>query len=134
MMEDLHFDNEDENVPGADSLDGFYDVCNDMDAASRVTLEAEVRPVKMMLMKVSTTRKSLKLAAHLLMTNPCPAAEDFNVNPPLDYPPTSDVVEGPCGIEDESAQAPCHGTRLTHTLGSEKVSPGITLHGQRLSE
>lgn len=58
MMEDLDFDDEDEGAPGADDLDGFYDVRNDLDAANKATLEVEVRPVKMMLLKVSVARIS----------------------------------------------------------------------------
>ena len=53
MMEDLDFNDEDEDAPGADSLEGFYDIRDDMSTAERATMEAEVRLVKTMLLKVS---------------------------------------------------------------------------------
>lgn len=95
MMDDLDFDEEDETAPGADDLDGFYDVRNDLDAANRATLEVEVRPVKMMLLKVSVACISLDSKAHLSTIRPCPAPEDIRLDPPLDDPPASNVVGGP---------------------------------------
>ena len=106
MMEDLDFDDEDEGAPGADDLDGFYDVRNDLDAANKVSLEVEVRPVKMMLLKVSLACISLCSMAHLATICSGPAPEDLYLNTPLDHAPSSNVVGGPRGLEDASSQAP----------------------------
>ncbi|TFY55495.1 hypothetical protein EVJ58_g8214 [Rhodofomes roseus] len=67
MMEDLDFDDEDENAQGADSLDGFYDVRDDLDAASRASMEAEVRPVKMMLLKLRKISMAIHHSTTLLL-------------------------------------------------------------------
>ncbi|TFY58886.1 hypothetical protein EVJ58_g6134 [Rhodofomes roseus] len=67
LMEDLDFDDEDENVPGADSLDGFYDVRDDLDTAKRASMEAEVKPVKMMLLKLCKISISIHRSTTLLL-------------------------------------------------------------------
>ncbi|TFY69264.1 hypothetical protein EVJ58_g529 [Rhodofomes roseus] len=67
LMEDLDFDDEDEDVPGADSLDGFYDVRDDLDAANRVSMEAEVKPVKMMLLKLRKISITIHRSTTLLL-------------------------------------------------------------------
>ena len=53
MMDDLDFDDEDEDAPGADNIDGIYDIRDEMSAEERATMELEIRPVKKMLLKVS---------------------------------------------------------------------------------
>ena len=53
MMEDLDFDDREEDAPGADNIEGLYNIRDDMDAAKCTEMEANVRPVKMMLLKVS---------------------------------------------------------------------------------
>lgn len=52
LMEDLDFD--DEHPDGqVDDTEGLWDAEDGMDEASRVDMQAKVRPVKMMLLKVS---------------------------------------------------------------------------------
>ncbi|TFY50403.1 hypothetical protein EVJ58_g11063 [Rhodofomes roseus] len=66
-MEDLDFDDEVEGMPGTDSPDGFYDVRDDLDAASKASAEAEVRPVKMMLLKLRKISISIHRSTTLLL-------------------------------------------------------------------
>ncbi|EPS96180.1 hypothetical protein FOMPIDRAFT_1053448 [Fomitopsis schrenkii] len=68
------------------NVDNLYDIREDMTAEDRATMDAEVKPMKMTLLKVSL--------------------QDLDIYTPLDNPPTSNMVEAPQGAGVELAQAP----------------------------
>ena len=54
LMEDLDFDDELAQGPIDEDDEGMWDVNDEIDEASRADMQQRVRPVKMMLLKVST--------------------------------------------------------------------------------
>ncbi|EPS92615.1 hypothetical protein FOMPIDRAFT_1099899, partial [Fomitopsis schrenkii] len=66
LMEDLDFD--DEHPDGqVDDTEGLWDAEDGMDEASRVDMQAKVRPVKMMLLKLRKISMSIHRSPTLLL-------------------------------------------------------------------